>query len=534
MKKLFGLIVAVVFSFTLAACNLATDEDLEGSTYLSFDVNPSIEIIVDENDEVISVGLLNEDAEIALGNLDLEGLPAQEAIDRILEGLIETGYINVDSQENVITVTASDEARQDEVKAQVENNLSERGVGAAVFGGEMDEEYLQLAEEYDIGVGRARLISRAVEIDGELTFEEALELDHSEIMSILRDEHRARMDAFIAERREAAEALREEMRGMAEDNVQEHRQRVEDGEIEVPDYDAIRDDVEADLEAIREQYQSRIQERRQQAQQRRDEHQPDETTYQYTTIDINPAIEILLDNGGLVASVAMLNAEAETVLSDLDLIGLTYSEAVEKILEAAIATGFIDVDSNENIVTVSHENADREAALKGIVENALEAKGVGAAVFGGEMLAEYYDLAEEYDISVGRARLISRAVEQDEDLTFEEALELEHNEIMAILRATHQEMMETFIAERREAAQALKDEMVEMAQARVEEHRNRLEDGDIELPDFDAIREDIDVDEVRAAIEARVEDILEEAKDRRDAYLPDNDQTPEDTQPSAY
>jgi len=266
MKKLIGLIVALTFAFTLAACQEPEEDPINGeeTSYLALDINPGVEFILNEDEEVVSIRLLNEDAEAVAANLELEGLPYDIAVERFIEAAIETGYIDVDSNENIVTVTADDEAVQEDRRQAVEDILAERKVGAAVFGGEINEEYRTLAEEHDISVGRARLISRAVEIDEDLTFEAALDLEHGEIMTILIDEHREKMDEFIEERRAQAQALKDEMTAMAEERVEAHRQQVDQDEIDTPDYDAIRDDVEDRFDEVIKDYEDRLKEKRNQ------------------------------------------------------------------------------------------------------------------------------------------------------------------------------------------------------------------------------------------------------------------------------
>lgn len=267
MKKLLGVFIALTLAFTLAACQEPEAE----TSYLAVDINPGVEFILDEDGNVVSIQLLNEDAEIVAADLELEGLSYEAALEEFLDAAIDTGYIDVDSDENIVTVTADDEAVQEEHKADVEAILSERGVGAAIFGGTMDEEYVNLAEEHDISVGRARLIARAVEIDGDLTFASALDLEHSEIMTILIDAHREKMDEFIEERQSEAQAMKEEMRDMAQERVDAHREKVENNEIATPDYDTIRDDAENNMNAIRSAYEERIKNHHDEAHQRREE-----------------------------------------------------------------------------------------------------------------------------------------------------------------------------------------------------------------------------------------------------------------------
>ncbi|MFW6319933.1 MAG: lipoprotein, partial [Bacillota bacterium] len=469
MKKLLALIVSLVIVFTLAACgNGYTEDDTADYSYTSVDINPAVEFVTDEDDTVVTVYYANDDAEVVAADLDLVGLPLEEAIELYIDAAIETGYIDVESNENIITITNQEDEKEDAIKEDVEAMLAERRIGAAIFGGEMNDEYTDLADQYDIGYGRARLVSRAAELDDELTFEEALDLPHDEIMAILIEEHQTQMDEFIEARRAAALDMKDEMKVDAQDRVQTHRDAVDEGEEPMPDFDAIRSNVQANIDDIRANYENRIEA----IEDRIGQNIPNASTYTYTSIDINPAIEFVVDEDNIVVSVYYANEDAEIVATDLELVGLPLDEAIEIYIDAAIETGYIDVDSNENIITVTNPDDTEEDAVKDDVEAILSERGIGAAIFGGEMSEDYVALAEEYDIDVGRARLVSRAADLDEDLTFEEALELPHRDIMTMLVTEHRAQMDEFIIERRADAEAMKNDMRAEAMDRVQSHRD--------------------------------------------------------------
>ena len=261
MKKIRLMLGLFALVFIASACEFVStnrDAEFNGEGYfLAIDINPSVEFIIDEEGIVVSVNLLNEDAEIVAAELDLIGLPYEEALALYLEAAVEAGYLDVD-EVNIITITSDDEEFEEEVKEEVNEELSRRGIGAAIFGGEMKEEYVELAELYDIGVGRARLISRAIDIEGTLTFEEALELEHSEIMKILVEEHHAQREAFINERKALAQEMREMMKEMVRERVEQHRGRVEQGEITRGNNDQLRDEIREDLEQVRHHYRERV------------------------------------------------------------------------------------------------------------------------------------------------------------------------------------------------------------------------------------------------------------------------------------
>ncbi|MFW5913475.1 MAG: anti-sigma-I factor RsgI family protein, partial [Bacillota bacterium] len=110
MKKLIGLTLAFIFALTLAACGGANDTtDADDTSYLSVDINPGVEFVLDDEGNVESVLPLNDDAETVLADLDLEGQPSDEALETFIDAAVETDYIDVDSDENVVTVTSDDD-----------------------------------------------------------------------------------------------------------------------------------------------------------------------------------------------------------------------------------------------------------------------------------------------------------------------------------------------------------------------------------------------------------------------------------------
>lgn len=268
MKKLLGFLVTFIMLFSMVACGWFGKDELsldEGTVYTSIDINPTIEFILDDEKLVVSVSYVNKDAEIVAADLQLIGIPFAEALELYINAAIATGYIDVDIDENIVTVMSDDADLEDAIKADIEGILTEKGIGAAIFGGEMSEEYVVLAEQYDISIGRARLISRAIEIDDSLTFETALELTHQEIMNILVTAHVAMMNEFTAQRQQESIEIKEQMAAGALERVNQHADDLDAGLIDTPDYNAIRNYVEENIEAIRTQYQQRMNQARQDA-----------------------------------------------------------------------------------------------------------------------------------------------------------------------------------------------------------------------------------------------------------------------------
>ncbi|MFW5913522.1 MAG: anti-sigma-I factor RsgI family protein [Bacillota bacterium] len=280
MKKLFAFVSILALGVTLAACSTG-DLDAKESTYLTLDINPSVEFIVDEDGEIESYTALNEDGEVVIADLDLEGMDYEEALDTYLEEATDLGYIDVNADDNAVYISTNEDdeetedteegdteegdteegdteegdnedsegSLEDRVKEKVNEHFKSRGILGAAAEKDLEEEYGDLAKEYDIGLGKARLISRAVELDEELTFEEAVEMDMSEIMSILRADHRERIEEFRSERKEQAQAFKNSMKDEMRDQVQKHRDEVEEKresgeEVGSANFDAIMERIQ--------------------------------------------------------------------------------------------------------------------------------------------------------------------------------------------------------------------------------------------------------------------------------------------------
>lgn len=272
MKKVIVLLVAFVATLTLAACSNTGEVEASGSTLLAIDINPSVEFILDEEGNVLSVTASNEDAEVVLSNLDLVGLPYEDAVEAFIDEVVELGYIDVTTTDNTIIFTVGSEDEEQENSISVEAQevaqgyLEEHKIGGAVLNGELVyEELAALSEQYGISIGKVRIIQSAITKDETLTFEELAEMEMNELMNLVTTRHKEEMKEFIANKKAAAQEKRETAYNNARAKVEEHRKNVDDDSTETPDYTAIRDQILEEKGVDPEEYQSKAEEARNKA-----------------------------------------------------------------------------------------------------------------------------------------------------------------------------------------------------------------------------------------------------------------------------
>jgi len=177
IKFIFTFITLFAVIGLIVGCQTTAQAE---DSYVTLDINPSVELIVSPKDKVIFANPLNEDAEILLVELDLIGINLDDAIDLIIQTSIELGYISVDEDVEtfvfVATINADakiQERVQNRVKEQVNKAFENRGVLGKANDKSYRKEFVNDAESYGVTPGFLFLAMQAVELSDELLLEDA-------------------------------------------------------------------------------------------------------------------------------------------------------------------------------------------------------------------------------------------------------------------------------------------------------------------------------------------------------------------------
>ena len=154
----------------------------------------------------------------------------------------------------------------------------------------------------------------------------------------------------------------------------------------------------------------------------------------YMTLRINPEVGFFLNENNEVTDVVALNEDAEVLLSDLELIGKTASEVANIIVEECVEAGYIDVEATDTTVNVSIEGEKVEELITNVkdkVNEYFKNNGIfGSAI--NDDLSKYEELANDNEISRGKAKLIMLAVKLNPELTVEELKEMDVEELVKL------------------------------------------------------------------------------------------------------
>jgi len=136
-------------------------------TYVSLDVNPSIEYSINTFDQVIDVNAVNDDGEEILEDLDLENMNINEAVDATVNELIDQGYIADDENGGVVITTSGDdeEAAQElaeELEEETQTNIDEQGKTAEVQAEAIGRERVEAARQLGVTPGKLNLVEKLI------------------------------------------------------------------------------------------------------------------------------------------------------------------------------------------------------------------------------------------------------------------------------------------------------------------------------------------------------------------------------------
>ncbi|MDD3252223.1 MAG: hypothetical protein PHV18_06675 [Lachnospiraceae bacterium] len=147
-------------------------------SYISIDVNPSIELALNRLDRVVSAAAYNEDGEIVLDGIAVKGKTYVEAIDTIVESDAMSGYLTRGAD---LSFTVASRVVK---KEQILQTGVEQSHGCKDHGGQSVNVGVELVSEahgHGVSFGKYAAYLELAQYDGSVTVEDCREMTMSEI-----------------------------------------------------------------------------------------------------------------------------------------------------------------------------------------------------------------------------------------------------------------------------------------------------------------------------------------------------------------
>ncbi|MHB8157854.1 MAG: anti-sigma factor domain-containing protein [Desulfocucumaceae bacterium] len=127
----------------------------------------------------------------------------------------------------------------------------------------------------------------------------------------------------------------------------------------------------------------------------------------YVCLDINPSVEMSLDNKSIVRGIRALNDDGRELIAGLDIKGKGVQQAVESVIDAAVAKKYI-LPEGESVVmsAITPVGGGSSGGVGQLVEESIKASlqnnKISAEVAVGNVSQELRDEAEKAGLSAGR------------------------------------------------------------------------------------------------------------------------------------
>lgn len=186
--KAFGSIAAALILCVAGVLAFGRGGASDAAAIIGLDVNPSIQISVDNDGKVLEASAVNTDGEKILDGMTLAGTDMKVAANAIVGSMLQQGYLNDISNSILVSVQAKDSAKgtslQEELSSSLNQYLGSYALSAAVMGQCIadDSEIAAFAKENGISEGKASLIKSLTASDSRLTEAGLLKLSTQELI----------------------------------------------------------------------------------------------------------------------------------------------------------------------------------------------------------------------------------------------------------------------------------------------------------------------------------------------------------------
>ncbi|MCI9143883.1 MAG: hypothetical protein HFH87_14925 [Lachnospiraceae bacterium] len=178
-RRALGAVCAVLLMF-LGAGGYALL--LEPVAYVSIDVNPSLELVLNRFDFVISATAYNEDGELVLENVSLKGKSYTDAIDLLVESDVMQPYLAGNSA-LTFTVAADNSRKEERLLSGINNCSGCRRHGGVSFS--TDISTVNTAHESGLSLGKYAAYSILSGYDDSITTEDCHNMTMGEIHGLI-------------------------------------------------------------------------------------------------------------------------------------------------------------------------------------------------------------------------------------------------------------------------------------------------------------------------------------------------------------
>lgn len=180
---IFIILIAVFFTFLPATHAI--------EMVVGLDVNPSVELNLDDDYKIVEVKTNNEDGKKIVGDMNLTGSDIEVGVNALIGAMLKEGYIDELKNSLLISVTGDNEQENEKLRQQLSLNIDELLKASDINGSIVsqtiaDDNIESLAKKYQISTGKAEIIQQLVNKNSLYSFESLKDLSIHELNLLLQ------------------------------------------------------------------------------------------------------------------------------------------------------------------------------------------------------------------------------------------------------------------------------------------------------------------------------------------------------------
>lgn len=207
-KKKRNMIPYLVTACTLVFCLLigfgVYNNNFKVASRIGIDVNPSIELKINKKNKVIDVIANNEDGNKILSDMDLNGSDMNVAINALIGSMVKNGYIDELANSILISVEGNSLEENEKLRQEIVNklnaNLANNNFSIVSQTVSNESELESIANQYNISLGKAKLIQDIIANNNLLTYEELANLSINELNLISSNNENIKVEGSASDK----------------------------------------------------------------------------------------------------------------------------------------------------------------------------------------------------------------------------------------------------------------------------------------------------------------------------------------------
>lgn len=210
---------------------------LRAEATIYFDVNPSVELQINQKERVVSAKANNADGKVVLEDMDLKHTDVDVAVNALLGSMVKHGYLNETKQVVLLSVESKDPEKGEQLRGrltkQVEHCLNQQFGESKVWNQNIssDQELKRLAKKYEMTPGKASFVNKIVEHYPHMEYGMLAKMSMSELALYLEEQQVDLEDLGISEaERDELEKKREQLEMQQE--LEKEEQEAEEERLE--------------------------------------------------------------------------------------------------------------------------------------------------------------------------------------------------------------------------------------------------------------------------------------------------------------